>query len=151
MIKKIIFTKEGFEDLLKEKKELDDNRIGAVKELSIARDMGDRSENAFYKTARQKLSGIDRRLREINRLVRLAEVVKPNNTGVVEIGTHVVLQSDGETFRYLIVGDYESDLSKGRLSCTSPLGKSLIGKRSGETISLTLPKGEKTYTIESIN
>lgn len=150
-MKKIPFTKVGYEDLLAEKKQLEGKRVSAVKELSIARDMGDRSENAFYKTARQKLSGIDRRLREINRLLKMAIVVEPTHKGIVEIGSNVtVSDSEGES-QYFIVGSHESDLARGRLSSHSPLGASLLGKKAGDTVTLNLPKGIKTIRVETVS
>lgn len=149
-MKKISFTKEGYEDLLKQKNELESQRVEAVKELSIARDMGDRSENAAYKSARQKLSGIDRRLRSMTIQLRFAEVILPREDGVIGLGSKVTVDDGKTTKEFIIVGGYESDLAIGRLSFYSPLGKSLLGKKSGETAYFFAPVGKIEYKITNV-
>ncbi len=76
MVKKIQFTKDGYENVKKEHADLTAKRVGAVQELSTAHDMGDRSENAAYKSARWKLSSIDKRLRHLKNLIKYGEVVE---------------------------------------------------------------------------
>src|SRR5258708_1813671 len=104
MRKQIEFTKSGLDNLSKEHDELKKQRIAAVTELTEARDMGDRSENAAYKSARWKLSGIDRRIRQIERTLKNARVVERPFTGVVDIGTTVTLNANGVLAVYTIVG-----------------------------------------------
>ncbi len=150
-MKKIKFTKVGYEDLVKERDELDVKRVEAVKMLSTARDMGDRSENAAYKSARQTLSGIDRQLRFLNQKLRFAEIVQPRDDGVVDIGSTVVIDDGKGKKEWSIVGGYESDLSKGRISFYTPVGKALLGKRVNDVVQVRLPNNIFTIKLLEIS
>lgn len=137
----IFFTKKGYEDKQKEYAELLAKRPDAVKELTKARDMGDLSENGYYKGARFKLSDIDRQLRHLKHLLKVGRVKESSQSGI-DIGSIVTL-SDGITERtYEIVGTYEASPSEGKISLDAPLGKALFGKKEGETAQLVI--GGKT-------
>ena len=147
----IQFTKQGFEKVQKEYEELQKQREQAVKELATASAMGDRSENAAYKVARQKLGAIDRQIRHTSMLVRFGKVVEREFTGKVDIGCMVKVY-DGKSERlYTIVGGYESDIMHGKLSCFSPIGKSLMGKQVGEQVKVHVPVGELTLNIIDVS
>jgi transcription elongation factor GreA len=143
-------TQQGFDEKQQEHADLQKKRVEAVKELSVARDMGDRSENAAYKSARWKLSGIDRQLRYLKNLLRNATIVQPTTEGVVSIGSEVTVSVNGKSMTYTIVGGHESDLSKGRLSHVSPIGRALLGKREGDAVSISVPVGRVEYTVVRI-
>lgn len=146
----IVFTQAGYEALQKEQSQLLAKRPDAVAELKRAREMGDLSENGFYKGARLKLSAIDRRLRELKHLLRYGKIVSAQQTGVVSVGSAVVIH-DGENKRtYYIVGEFEANPLDGKISHHSPIGKALIGKKEGETVTVIIPSGVITYTIVSI-
>lgn len=151
MVKKIQFTKEGYENVKKEHADLTAKRAGAVQELSTARDMGDRSENAAYKSARWKLSSIDKRLRHLKNLIKYGEVVEKEFNGKADIGTKVTLSDGKDTFKYTLVGGFESDIANGKLSINSPIGKALLGKKAGETIIVNIPGGMATYKIIAVS
>ena len=85
MIKKILLTAEGLQEKEQERSELRASRIEAVKELQTARNMGDLSENGAYKAARFRLSGIDRRLRYIEGVLRRVVVSKKRSDGIIGI------------------------------------------------------------------
>lgn len=150
MQKSIQFTQQGFAKIQNELKSLQEKRPSAVVELSSARDLGDRSENAAYKVARQKLSALDRRIRELNRIVRFATVVRPSTSDTVEIGSKITVEHENKTQVFTIVGGYESDIENGQLSCYSPIGKSLLGKKSGAVVTVFVPAGMKEYKILNI-
>jgi transcription elongation factor GreA len=143
-------TKEGLEDKKNEYEQLQQRRVEAVKELSIARDMGDRSENAAYKSARWKLSGIDRQLRYLKNVIANAKVVEPAQEGIVGIGAKVKLRTEDKEVEYKIVGGHESDISKGYISFLSPIGKALMRKKVGDVVEVSVPAGRITYSVESI-
>lgn len=151
MAKQILFTKEGYEDLKKEYQELLNSRKPAVEDLKKAREMGDLSENGYYKAAKFKLSSIDYNLRRLNRLLKSAAIVENTKKDVVDIGSKVTLKTDNKNVEYLIVGGYESDPSKGKISHLSPLGKELIGKKANDIITITTPSGETSYKIEKVD
>jgi transcription elongation factor GreA len=150
MRKNIPFTKIGHENLQKEYEELQKQRVEAVKELTTARDMGDRSENAAYKSARWKLSGIDRRLRQLKKVLATAQIIDRPFTGFADIGCTVIVSDGVKTQTYMLVGGFESDILQGKLSVNSPIGKALLGKKTGDRISVVVPSGNVTYTIEDI-
>lgn len=148
---KFQFTQEGYEKVEEEYAQLQKNRKGAVEELNIAREMGDRSENAAYKTARANLSRIDSRLRYLKMLLDRGEVVEKRADGVIGLGSKVELESRGKAFSYVLVGSHESDVFKGKLSASSPLGKALIGKNKGDKVIINTENGEIIYNINNVD
>ena len=116
MIRMINFTKEGYEKVLKELEELAEKRKPAVENLRLAREMGDLSENGYYKAARQTLSGIDARIRYLTILKRTGRITAVINNGKVNLGNKVVVKN-GETESTLEIVDIaEADPSKNKIS-----------------------------------
>jgi len=148
--KRIPFTQVGYQAVLDEKKKLLAERPEAVDNLRKAREMGDLSENGYYKASRAKLSSIDARLRQVERLIRFGKIVESANTGVVDIGSVVTITDGTKESTYTIVGGYESDPKKHTISYLSPIGKALMGKREKESVEVIVPSGTLTYLISSI-
>jgi len=148
-MKSIRFTKQGFDDFELERKNLQETRIGAVKELTRAREMGDLSENAAYRVARSKLSRVDSRLRYLDRILKNAKVVQLSTDGFIDIGSMVVISDGKEEHKIQLVDGYESDIMKGKISVYSPIGKELRGKKKDDKIRVELPDGFHEYTIIS--
>ncbi len=146
----IFFTPEGFEKVKEEKNVLLSKRPEAVQSLRIAREMGDLSENAAYKVARSKLSSVDSRLRHLDHLIRSAQITERPTPGIVGIGSKVELFDGKKNFNYKIVGGYESDPSNGKISHISPIGKTIMGKRKGDTVNVTTPQGSSTFRIINV-
>lgn len=144
------FTKEGFEKIQKEFKELKDRRPKAVDELQRARELGDLSENGAYKAARFELSTIDAKIRRIERQLRTAKVFTPKTDGTIGIGNKVKLLKDGKEIKYSIVGDFEADPSQGKISANSPIGRALFGKKTNESTTVSTPGGLVYYSILSV-
>jgi transcription elongation factor GreA len=147
---RILFTREGYEKIAQEKKKLLNDRLDAVEHLRKAREMGDLSENGYYKAARQRLSFIDAQLRKIHRLMSLAQVVPAVYTGVVNIGSTVTIHDEEGEQTYTIVGGYESDPLNNAISYMSPIGKALMNKKEGESVEVKVPSGIKRITIRRI-
>lgn len=148
---RIPFTKDGFKQILAEQKKLLAERPEAVEHLRKSREMGDLSENGYYKASRQRLTFLDGRIRRVERLVKLAIIVESSNTGIVDIGSTVTIKDGEQMFTYTVVGGYESDPTKKTISHISPLGKALMGKKMYDTAIMTAPAGVKTFTIVSIS
>lgn len=146
----IAFTKDGYQKILDEKAKLLSERPEAVEHLRKAREMGDLSENGYYKTSRARLSFLDARIRRLERLVRLGRVVESSGSDRVEIGSHVTITDGKKEYQYAIVGGYESDPSKHTISHISPIGRALIGRKARDTIEVHVPSGTVTYTILSV-
>lgn len=145
------FTKQGYEELQKKYKEVLASRPDAVEHLRKSREMGDLSENGYYKSSRAKLSFIDRQLRELSSSLKRAVIVESTGTSVVDIGCAVVLISNGSDVRFEIVGDLEADPAQKRISLLSPLGVALKGKKVGEHVVLEAPSGKTEFVIKSIS
>ena len=137
--KKIYLTQKGLDEL---KKELDDlnkiTRPEVVRRLSSAREMGDLSENGYYKASRQQLTFLDSRIRRAERLVKLAVIVQSTNTGIIDIGSKVKIKDENKEYEYEIVGGYESDPSKHTISYISPIGRALMNKKKGDVIEVQI-------------
>jgi transcription elongation factor GreA len=126
-------------------------RPAVIRAIAEARSHGDLSENAEYHAARERQSFIEGRIQELEEIVSAAEVIDPSTLSGehVKFGAHVWLL-DEETEKeasYQIVGVHEADIKLARLSVSSPLAKALIGKKTGETISVPAPGGDRTYEI----
>ncbi|HSD98536.1 MAG TPA: GreA/GreB family elongation factor [Patescibacteria group bacterium] len=142
----IYFTQKGLDEKRKEYDKLLQERPDAVKELAKAREMGDLSENGYYKGARFKLSQIDRDIRHLKYILKMARVKEPTGNGI-DIGSTVTLSNGQQEKTYEIVGTYESNPSLGKISLDSPLGKLLKNKKEGDNVELLTGDKKTTYTI----
>ena len=130
-------------------------RPAVIAAIAEARSHGDLSENAEYHAARERQSFIEGRVQELEEVISAVEVIDPSTLSgdMVKFGAHVTLV-DEETEKemtYQIVGQHEADIKLGRLSISSPLAKTLIGKKVGNTISVPTPGGDRTYEILAVN
>jgi len=149
---KILLTKDGFLDLKKEYKDLNENqRPKIVEEIQSARSMGDLSENAMYHSAREKFSFIQGRLQEIEEILKRAKIVDKGHSKTVDIGKTVVLCVKDQKLTYSIVGPEEVSSTENKISHESPLGKSLIGKKVGDVVEFDAPSGKQQYEIVEVS
>lgn len=148
---RILFTQAGFDKIVAEKAALEAQRPEAVDNLKKSREMGDLSENGYYKASRAKLSFIDGRLRRLERLIRLGKIITSTGTEYVGIGNSVTISDGIKEAVYTIVGGYESDPAQKTISHISPLGKALMGKKKNDLVEVRAPAGLKTYTIVDIS
>lgn len=146
----ILFTKEKYESIKKEYQDLIIERKDAVFHLTKARDMGDLSENGYYRSTKSKLSSIDFNLRKLSNFIKYGSIINFVNNGFVGIGCKVTVENDNKLEAYNIVGKEESDPNSGKISNVSPLGFRLLGKRVGEKVELLTPSGKTNYTILKI-
>ena len=154
MTRKIPVTREGLERLTAELDELINVRRPAITEaLAEARSHGDLRENSAYDAARHDQVMNEKRIADLEALVRNAEVVddagRPDDD-VVRLGSTVVVDFDGEEERYTLVGAIEAKPAVGRISNESPIGKSLLGKRPGEFAEVGTPGGNRKVDIVSV-
>lgn len=151
-MKKFQFTKAGFDKIKSEYEELKNKKQPyAIDRLQKARAMGDLSENSEYHAAKEDLAFVEGRLRELEELLSKAEVIKDHNTnGAIELGCQIVLEKNGVKEKLLMVGEFEADPLKKKLSHTSPLGKALIGRRIGEVFDIDVPAGKMRCKILDI-
>jgi len=149
-MKTIPFTKEGLEKIQNEYQSLLKGRPDAVMHLKRARELGDLSENGYYKASRAKLSQIDSRLRFLKHLITHSTLIQHSSGDIVQLGVKVRVH-DGEAEReFSMVGGFESDPSSGKISHVSPLGKALLGAKVGEKRTIESPRGKREYTVLEI-
>ncbi len=143
-------TQVGFEKVQQEFETLTAERPAAVAELKKSREMGDLSENGYYKASRAKLSQIDGRLFHLQMMMKTAEIIEHQDTDFVTLGATVTVSVNGEKKIYMVVGKHEANPAQGRISDVSPIGRALLGKKVGETAVFHAPSGPVEYTIVKI-
>jgi transcription elongation factor GreA len=154
-MEKFPITIKGVEKLKEEIKYLKHTeRPKVTKEIAVARDFGDLSENAEYHTARDKQSFIEGRILDLEDKMARAEVIDITKLSgdTIKFGALVELIDDEteETVTYHIVGEYEADINKKRISIVSPIARALIGKSVGDIVEVNTPKGSKSYEVVEI-
>ncbi len=151
---KIPLTAAGYKKLDEELKHLKSvERPAIIRAISGARQHGDLSENAEYHSAKEKQSFIEGRVKELEGVLSLADVINPAKmSGTVKFGATVYLvdEDTDEEKTFQIVGEYEADIEKGRLNMKSPLARALIGKDEGDSVEVRTPGGDKAYEIAKI-
>ena len=150
MQKTIQITKEGKIELEAERELLVGKRGEIANRLSIARSYGDLSENAEYDGAKRDHQDLEKRVLEIERILKNAEVIKNQKRSSVAVGSVVALIADGKTVSYHIVGSVEADPAERKISDQSPIGQALLGKKEGEEVTINLPAGAKKYKVKKI-
>lgn len=148
-------TPEGHSRLVKEIEHIKHvERPNNIKAIEEARAHGDLSENAEYSAAREEQGLIAARLAKFEDLLARAEVIDPKayKGSDIVFGATVDLVDveTEEQYHYQIVGTYEADPSKGKISIESPIGKSLIGKSAGDEVKVKTPKGERELAITKV-
>jgi transcription elongation factor GreA len=152
---KFPITKNGFEKIqidLKYLKHVERPAITAL--IATARELGDLSENAEYHAAREKQSFIEWRIKDLDDKIARSEIIDIEKLSGdrVKFGATVKvinIENDEES-TYIIAGEYESDISKGRISINSPIARGLIGKAIGDLIEVSTPGGKKSFEIVSV-
>jgi len=151
---KIPLTRAGHAALNDELKTLKSvERPAVIRAIAEAREHGDLSENAEYHAAREKQSFIEGRVKELEGILGLAEVIDPARlNGTIKFGAtvRIVDEDTDEEKTYQIVGEAEADIERGMLNIKSPLARALIGKDEGDSVEVRTPGGEKSYEVLSI-
>lgn len=151
-MEKFPLTKIGFNALEAELKNLKGvERPNIIAAISEARAQGDLSENAEYSAAKEKQSFIEGRIQDLEAVLSRAQVIDVASvkSNVIRFGATVLVadEDSNEENSYQIVGDYEADIEKNKISLSSPLAKALIGKEVGDVAEFKAPSGNKSFEI----
>ncbi len=154
-MEKFPLTRPGYESLQEELRHLKQiERPEVIKAIEEARKHGDLSENAEYHAAREKQGFIEGRIKELEFKIGRAEIIDVSKLSgdTVKFGATVKIvdEDTDEEKTFQVVGEEESDITKGKLSVASPLAKALIGKKKGDSVEVKAPKGSKYYEILTI-
>lgn len=128
-------------------------RPSVIQAIAEARELGDLKENAEYHSAREKQGFIEGRIKELEAVLSLAEVINPTALrGTIKFGATVTLvdEDTDEEKTWQIVGEHEANVEKGLLNIRSPIARALIGKDEGDSVEVRTPGGEKSYEVIKI-
>ncbi len=154
-LKEVILTPEGFKKLKGEIEYLSsDKRREVADRIRIAREFGDIAENAEYDDAKNEQALLEHRIAVLEERMRAARIIekKEISKDVVSIGSHVKLRDMDakQTIEYHIVGSAEANPAEYKLSNESPVGKAIIGKKKGEVVEVSAPRGSLKFKIMEI-
>ena len=154
-MERIPITREGYDSLKSELERLKSvERPKNIRAIEEARGHGDLSENAEFEAAKERQGFIEGRVSELEYKLANADIIDPGALPKdrAVFGSRVVVENieTGENLEYLLVGPEESDIGRGRISVASPLGKSLIGRRTGDEITVQVPGGKRSYELVEI-
>ena len=153
-MEKVPMTPRGMKALQDELKHLkSEERPAIIRAIAEAREHGDLSENAEYHSAREKQSFVEGRIKELEGLISLAEVIDPAKlSGSIKFGATVTIvdEETDEEKTYQIVGEQEADIESGLLNIRSPIARALIGKEEGDSVEVRTPGGVRDYEIASV-
>ena len=146
------FSEEGLERLKQELEELKTSKRHEIAaRLEHAKSLGDLSENAEYQEAKEEQSLLESRIVEMEETLRNAVIIKKDTrSDLVQIGSTVRVKSEHGEETFTIVGSEEADPKEGKISNESPLGKSFLGKKAGDTVEVKTPGGGVHYSISAI-
>ncbi len=157
MAKKYL-TKERYDELKAELNNMKkEGRQSVMERLRHAKDLGDLSENAEYQSAREDQSVLERKIVELEDLLKNSALFEKqsaagvSSNGMVHLGSKVSLKKGDAVLNYTVVGSSEADPVNGLISNESPLGRELLAKKSGDNIQIQTPKGQIEYSILSVD
>lgn len=148
-----VVTREGYEGFVKELEHLKGvGRIEAAEAIRTASEQGDLSENAEYDAAKEAQAHLERRIFELTDFLKNCEIVDIQNDGNITIGKTVVLikADDNTEYKIKLVGNNEAEPFSMKISVASPIGKELLGKQIGDTITVDAPSGVVQFKISDV-
>lgn len=153
---KLTFTQQGYNEMIAELDYLKNvRRAEVVHEIEVARSFGDLSENSEYDEARTEQAKVEARIKELEEKVNNAIIIDESkiDLSVISVGSTVkgYNVTDDEEFEYSLVGSNEANPMNGRISDLAPVGKALIGKRAGDTVTVETPGGELKLEVKEVS
>lgn len=153
---KVPMTAEGHSAMMDEVKHLKTvERPRIIKAIEEARSHGDLSENAEYHAAKEQQGWTEARVAELEDKLSRAEIIDISKLSgdTVMFGAKVTLidEETDEKTAYQIVGEFEADVKKGKISVSSPIARAIIGKKKGDSVEVNTPGGGKSYEIAKVN
>ena len=152
----VLLTKAGYDRLVEEL-----NHLKSVKRPEVAalireaQELGPDQLDAQYEDAENQQAFLEGRISEIERTLEQASIIDEDSahkSKTVQVGSNVTLKgADGKSHKYQVVGPTEADPSQGRISHKSPIGRALLGKKRGEKVKVTTPRGETEFTVTSVS
>jgi len=154
-MEKVPMTAEGHAAMMHEIKQLKTvERPRIIQAIEEARSHGDLSENAEYHAAKEQQAWTEARVAELEDKISRADIIDISKLSgdTVKFGAKVTLidEETDEQASYQIVGEFEADVKKGKISVSSPIARAIIGKKSGDSVEVATPGGGKSYEIAKV-
>ena len=153
-MEKVPMTPAGAEKMKAELSRLKEERPKISREIGVAREHGDLSENAEYHAAKERQGMVEARIKDLEDKLSRSEVIDPSKLSGdrVRFGAKVTLTNldTDEESTYQIVGADEADIDSGTISVSAPLARALIGKSVGDEVTVQLPGGTRSYEIADV-
>jgi transcription elongation factor GreA len=152
-VEKMPMLQEGYELIAAELQRLKLERPEVIDAIEEARAHGDLSENAEYHAAKERQGQIEASIADLEDRMSRAVVIDPRDLSgdkIVFGATVRLLDEDEKPITYQIVGQMEADAKQGKISYNSPLGRALIGRKVGEDVEVTVPSGDRYYSVDKI-
>jgi transcription elongation factor GreA len=129
-------------------------RVDLPKEILRAREHGDLSENAEYKAAKERQSFLEGRKAQLQKRLAALSLVNldkiPDDRAAYGSRLDLFDYENDKEIQYTLVSPEESDVSRGLVSITSPIGRSLVGKREGDSVEIVTPSGKREYEVRKL-
>jgi transcription elongation factor GreA len=152
-VEKIPMLAEGYAQMTKQLATLKAERPIIVDAIEEARAHGDLSENAEYHSAKERQGQVEASIADFEDKLSRAQIIDPTTLSgdrIVFGATVTLKDEDDKPIRYQIVGQAEADAKVGRISYNSPLGRALIGRRVEDEIEVTVPSGDRWFSVAKI-
>lgn len=155
MTDRVLLTKLGAQALHRELRQLkSEERPKIISAIAEARAHGDLSENAEYHAAKEQQGLIEARIKKLESNLSVAEVIDPAKIARddrVVFGASIELYDVNRevSVNYQLVGNLEADITNGKISISSPIGKALLGKSVGDEVEVSTPNGPRLYEVLS--
>jgi transcription elongation factor GreA len=155
VLKEVILTAEGYKKLKEEIEHLSTTKRREVADrIRVAREFGDIAENAEYDDAKNEQMLLEHRIATLEERLKAARVIEKReiSSDVVSVGSHVTLRDldAKKTEEYHIVGSAEANPAENKLSNESPVGRAILGRKKGEVVEVTAPRGALKFKIMEI-
>src|SRR5262249_56449866 len=122
-------------------------RVGAFGRMKEAAQQGDIEDSPEVEQAKEEVAHLNERIYELEEMIGRAQIIEGKKSGIVEPGSTIEVEDEeGETIVYHLVGAVEADPSTGRISVESPVGRALVGKRAGDSVTVEVPAGTVELT-----
>ncbi len=143
-------TRAKFDELKTQLARMLKARPAQTAEVKHLAEMGDFSENAAYQIAKGRLRGLNQRIMETEDHLKYAQIITPEKSGIIQLGSTVTIEQSGKHQTFTILGPTETNPAKGIISHKSPLGEALMGKRVGDAVRFRSVDKETELTVVRI-
>jgi transcription elongation factor GreA len=148
----VLLTAEGLAKLKHDLEIVSERRIEAADRMKEAAQPGDIEDNPEFEQAKEEVARLDDRIYELQEMIGRAQIIEGKASSVAEPGSTIeVVDEDGDTLTYHLVGAVEADPGAGRISVESPVGRALVGKRQGDRVSVSVPAGTVQLTVKAVH